>query len=43
MDRDALVSVLSSAVALALIIAALARSGGLVTVGLCELAAGSCR
>jgi hypothetical protein len=40
MGRDALVSVLNSAAGLALVVAALARSGGLIAVGLCQLAAG---
>jgi len=39
-DLDALVSVLNSAAGLALVVAALARGGGLVAVGLCQLAAG---
>jgi O-antigen/teichoic acid export membrane protein len=41
MDRDVLVSVLNSAVGLALVLAALARGGGLAAVGLCQLAAGA--
>jgi O-antigen/teichoic acid export membrane protein len=40
MDRDALVSVLNSAAGLVLVVAALACGGGLVAVGLCQLAAG---
>ena len=40
MDRDAFVSVVNSAVGLTLVVVVLARGGGLVAVGLCELAAG---
>jgi hypothetical protein len=40
MDRDALLSVFSSAAGLALVFAALASGGRLVAVGLCELTAG---
>jgi O-antigen/teichoic acid export membrane protein len=40
MDRDALVSMLNSAVELVLVLSALAFGGGLAAVGLCQLAAG---
>jgi O-antigen/teichoic acid export membrane protein len=40
MDRDALVSVLNSAAGLVLVVVALTCGGGLVAVGLCQLAAG---
>jgi O-antigen/teichoic acid export membrane protein len=40
MDQDALVSVLNSAVRLALVVAALALAGGLMAVALCQFTAG---